>query len=139
KLRRMARLAHFLASEPPMRSPRAAALFVVVALCCPARAGVVINEIFYHAPDDVDDLQFIELHNTADQAVDIGGWKFTRGVRHTFPAGTKIEANGYLVVCKSRERFKKVYGSDAAGEFKGSLNHRGELIELVDAAGKKVE
>src|SRR5207237_5274262 len=88
---------------------------------------------------DVDDLQFIELHNPGDQPVDLGGWKITKGVRHTFPAGTKIEANGYLVVCRSKERFKKVYGFDAAGQFSGSLSHRGEEVELADAAGKKVE
>ena len=27
-------------------------------------AQVVINEILYHAPDDLDDLQYVELHNT---------------------------------------------------------------------------
>jgi len=33
---------------------------VLAVLCGPAQADVVINEIFYHAPDDIDDLQFIE-------------------------------------------------------------------------------
>src|SRR5262245_40778317 len=106
-----------------MRTTRAATLLVALVVCCPARADVVINEVFYHAPDDLDDLQFVELHNTGDKAVDLTGWKFTRGVQYTFPANTGIEANGYLVVCKSRERFKKVYGFDAAGPFEGSLSH----------------
>lgn len=31
------------------------------------RAGVVINEVFYNAPDDPDDLQWIELHDPPDR------------------------------------------------------------------------
>src|SRR5690242_13473047 len=41
---------------------RATALVLALALACPAaaRAGVVINEVLYHAPDSLDRLQFIE-------------------------------------------------------------------------------
>ena len=47
-----------------MRCTRVAVVLVFFAVASgPVRADVVINEIFYHAPDDVDDLQFIELHN----------------------------------------------------------------------------
>ena len=53
-----------------------------------ARAEVVINEIFYNAPDDRDDMQWIELHNTAAQAVDLSGWTLDEGKSFTFPAGT---------------------------------------------------
>ena len=65
-----------------------------VTLAClplvPARAQVVINEIFYHAPDDLEDLQYLELHNTGDQPVDLSGWSFTKGVKHRFPDGARI-------------------------------------------------
>lgn len=102
------------------------------------RADVVVNEIMYHAPNDLDDLQFVELHNTGDKAVDLSGWQL-KGAKHTFPAGAKIEANGYLVVCKSQKEFKRAYGFDAAGEFKGALSHGGEVVELLDATGKKLD
>jgi hypothetical protein len=117
----------------------AAPLLVLVVACCCARADVVLNEIFYHAPDELDDLQFIELHNTGDQAVDLAGWKFTRGVKYEFPAGTMITANGYVVVCKDLKKFKKSYGFDAAGQYEGSLNHDSGSIDLVDASGKKID
>jgi len=71
----------------------------------PASAAVVINEILYHAPDDLDDLQFIELHNTGAAEVELSGWKLGREVNYEFPRGTKIAANGYLVVCKSLPLF----------------------------------
>jgi hypothetical protein len=119
---------------------RASAVMLALAAACgPARAGVVLNEIFYHAPDDLHAVQFIELHNTSDKAVPLGGWKFTRGVRYEFPAGASIAANGYLVVCKDLQAFKKYYGFDAAGQFEGSLSHKGEHLELVDAGGKRVD
>ncbi len=123
-----------------MSSVRAAALlFVLVLACRPTPAAVVINEVLYHAPDDLDDLQFIELHNTGDTAVDLAGWKLTRGVRYEFPRNAKIEANGYLVVCKNLRLFKRYYGFDAAGQFEGSLRHSRDHIELINAKGGKVD
>jgi hypothetical protein len=109
------------------------------AVCSPAPAAVVLNEILYHAPDDLDDLQFIELHNTGATAVDLSGWKLDKIVRYEFPRGTKIVANGYLVICKDRRWFKRQYGFDAAGQFEGTLDHGRGHIELVSAGGGKVD
>ena len=52
-----------------MSHARAAALLLALALACPpAQAGVVINEVLYHAPEH-SDVQFIELHNPTDKPV----------------------------------------------------------------------
>src|SRR5262245_49043770 len=112
----------------PLRFLTAVSALVVAANV--ARAGVVITEIFYHAPDDLDDLQFVELHNPGDAPVDLGGWKLAKGIKYQFPAGTTIAANGYLVVCKKLTEFKSHYGFDAAGQFTGSLGRSGDTIEL---------
>src|SRR5207248_6147116 len=100
-----------------------AAVALLAAAAGPARAGVVINEILYHAPDDLDELQFVELHNPGDKAVDLAGWKLARAVRYEFPAGTSLAPGGYLVVCKDPKEFRRFYGSDAAGRCDGSLPH----------------
>src|SRR4029453_13672468 len=100
--------------------------------CAGARGGVVINEVMYNAPDDLDDLQFVELHNTSDKAVDLAGWKLAKGAKYPFPAGAKNEAGGYLVLCKNLKVFKTHYGFDAAGEFKGTLGRDSETLELLD-------
>src|SRR3954451_19160280 len=98
--------------ESPMWFTRVtASLFVLIAIA-PVRADVVINEIFYHAPDDLENLQFIELHNTGNQAVDLAGWKLAKAVKFTFPAKTTLEANGYIVLCKDLKEFKSQYGFD---------------------------
>src|SRR4051812_28057082 len=108
---------------------RVAALLFLLCIAMPARADVVINEILYHAPDDLDNLQFIELHNTGNTPVALAGWRLTKGVKYQFPAGATIAASGYLVVCKDLKEFKKHYDFDAAGQFEGSLSHGSDSIE----------
>jgi hypothetical protein len=118
--------------------PAGVAVLVALAVAAPAPAAVVINEIMYHPPEDRDDLQFVELHNTADQPAAVGGWQL-RGVKFTLPAGTTIPAGGFLVVAKDPAALKKHYGVEAVGPFPGVLDHGSERVELVDAAGKKVD
>jgi hypothetical protein len=108
-------------------------------LIAPVRAGVVINEIFYHAPNDLDDLEYIELHNPDAQAVDLSGWQFNRGIHYQFPPNTKIEANGYLVLAQNAERFQEFYGFLPSGVFTGVLANSGERVDLVDARGRTVD
>jgi hypothetical protein len=114
-------------------------LSALVLACGPVRAAVVLNEVMYHAPNDLDDLQYVELHNTGAEVVDLAGWKFARGVRYAFAAGAKIEAGGYLVVCKNLKQFRDIYGFDGLGPFEGSLSHSGETIELAGAKGEKID
>ena len=115
-------------------------LFLLLALLpAAAHARVVINEVFYHAPDDIEDLEYLELHNSGDQAVDLGGWAFTRGMKFKFQPGTRIEAKGFLVLCRNRERFKEYYDAPIAGVFDRPLSNKGERVELSDASGKVVD
>jgi hypothetical protein len=104
-----------------------------------AGARVIINEIMYHAPDDLDDLQFVELYNTSDHDIDLGGWSFTKGIKFKFPAGQRIGSKGYLVLCRSAERFKEFYQVPVAGVFSSSLSHKGENVELTDASGQEAD
>ena len=105
----------------------------------PATAGVVINEIFYHAPNETEDSDYLELYNPDDRPVDLSGWKFTKGIHYEFPSGTRLEAKGFLVLCRSLERFKENYGFSASGAFLEALSRKGERIELRNARGKKVD
>jgi hypothetical protein len=119
---------------------RPVAALIVLALLAPAtRADVVINEVFYHAPDDLNNLQFIELYNTGPAAVDLGGWKLAKAVSYQFPAKRTIEPGGFVVLCKDLKEFRNHYGFDAAGEFHGSLSHSSDHIDLINAKGKKID
>lgn len=104
-----------------------------------ALASVVINEVFYNAPDDLDDLQWVELHNPAGRPADVSGWTLDDGRVYTFPADTAIGPNGYLVVALSPERFVQFYQGPVLGPLKRALQRDGEKIELKDAAGNVVD
>src|SRR5437868_2502430 len=97
---------------------------LVVGMNC--QAQVVINEIFYHAPDDLTDLQWVELYNTSDKPVNLAGWRLTKAVKFEFKPGTELAPNGYAVVCKDKKLFQESYQSTVAGEFTRSFKHNGE-------------
>src|SRR5688572_23568209 len=90
---------------------------VAAVLCCSLQARVVINEISYHPPNDNDSLEFIELHNTGDAAVDLRGWRFTKGIKYEFTSKTEIAGKGFLVLARDKAAFKKNYGTEPADVF----------------------
>ena len=100
--------------------------------------SVVINEVFYHAPDELD-LEYVELFNTGDEAVNLSGWKLADGIKFEFPAGTLIKSGGYLVVARKKDLLKEFYQVDAIGEYRKSLSNNGETIKLLNKDGRLVE
>jgi hypothetical protein len=105
----------------------------------PVFSGVVINEVFYHAPDDLSDLQWIELLNHSDQAADLSGWRLGKTIRFSFPKGTTIGPHGFLVLCKDRNQFQQFYSVAVAGEFESSFRKGEGHLELRDAANHLVD
>jgi hypothetical protein len=123
------------------RTVRALGLAILGPPLLGADTDVVINEIMYHPPFDLDELQYVELFNRGQDAVDLSRWTFTKGIGFVFPARTMLAAGGSLVVCRNRTVFAANYGRDiaVAGDFSGRLRHGGEKIELCNAAGKVVD
>ena len=116
----------------------AVALTVMLGALSSTRAEVVINEIFYAAPNDLD-LEYIELLNTGKSAVDLSGWTFEAGISYTFPQGAKIEGGDYLVLARSAALLREFYSVEAFAEFKGALANSGETITLKKSTGDVVE
>lgn len=111
---------------------------------------IVINEIHYNPDLAYQLVEFIELYNAGDEAVDLSGWYFSDGVSYTFPSGTSLAAGAYLVVTEDASvrtispttSVGAKYGTDTAriyGPFAGSLSNDGETIELRTANGVKVD
>ena len=96
---------------------------------------VVINEIHYDARNEASAEEFIELYNPGSTALDLSGWSLTDAVEFTFPAGTTIPANSYLVICEDPATLNSVYGVTALGPWIGGLRNTGEEIDLRDASG----
>jgi len=94
---------------------------------------VVINEIMYHPGNINFSGEWIELHNRTNSEVDISGWSFTRGISVTFPNGTTIAGNGFLVIARNPTGVEEHYGiSDVLGPFGGGLDNAAETLILRD-------
>ena len=106
-----------------------------------ASGRVVINEVMYHPPDDLDTLQFIELFNASESAANLSDWSFGKGVKFTFTSGTTLAPGAFLVVCRKRTDFAERYGAGVpvVGDFEGKLSHGGERLELLDAQKRIVD
>ncbi len=109
-------------------------------------AAPVINELMYHPvsslgnPEDVM-AEWLEIHNPDVQAVDVSGYRLTKGVAFTIPAATVIPAGGYLVIAADLGKFQAAYpGFSGAvlGPWVGSLASGGEQVQLDDALGNQV-
>jgi len=124
---------------PSLHAARWTAACVVVSLAALAHAQVVINEVFYNAPGDLDDLQWVELHNAGAQAVDLGGWSFSKGVKLTFKPGTRIEPGGHVVVARNAQRFAQFHDVPVVATFASKISRKGERIELSEPSGKVVD
>ena len=79
----------------------------------PPRLGTVImTEIMYNPPSGNQEEEYIELYNTTSVSINLGGrntvpWRFTNGIEYSFPSGTIIPANGYLIVARNPEAFAR--------------------------------
>ncbi|MCL5282837.1 MAG: lamin tail domain-containing protein, partial [Planctomycetes bacterium] len=108
-----------------------------------AESAVVINELHTNPDVKTELVEFIELYNAGTTEVDLSGWQFTEGVLYTFPAGTKLPADGYLIVARSPDGIRAKWNVGRAGlpdrvlfgPYAGGLENDGERIVLRDAAG----
>ena len=98
----------------------------------PSPAGqVVINEIMYNPL--VPNGQYVELYNTSTKfTFDLSGWQF-RGLSYTFPVGSLIRANSFLVLAANRPAFSGAYGATIPvfDTFGGTLQSNGQNLSLV--------
>lgn len=98
----------------------------------PDPGSVVINEVLAHSHTSAPD--WIELHNTTDELINIGGWFLSDNndddpnlMKYQIPMGTSIEPYGYIVFYEDDH-----FGNpSAAGVNKPfSLSEGGEAVYL---------
>lgn len=97
---------------------------------------IVINEIMYHPPTDLSADEFIEIYNKGPAPVNLGGWRFSRGVTYDFTSTQTIGAGEYRVIAKDRDNLIARYSLDPAivwGNYVGQLSNAGERVRLRDA------
>lgn len=111
-----------------------AAAFLTAAV----RAAPVINEIHFRPGSGYPEntaLEFIEVYNPDPGPVDMSGWQLTAGADFTFPAGSVIPVDGYIVVAANpaallaaKPGLTGIAGQWAAG---ARLSNNGERIRLA--------
>jgi hypothetical protein len=102
-------------------------------------SALMFNEVMY-APDGGDALEWIEFHNPMSIDVDVSKWEVQGGVTFTFPEGTFVGANDYLVVARDPVALANS-GVNAAmvGPYSGQLSNNGELLELFDRSERLMD
>jgi hypothetical protein len=92
---------------------------------------VVINEIMYNPA--VPGAQYVELYNSSPTITyDLSGWQL-QGVGYTFPAGSVIGPNSFLVLVSNRSAFSAAYGGTIPifDAWTGNLSTARETLFLV--------
>ena len=102
---------------------------------------VVINEIHYDADPKTDAVEFIELHNAGDAAMDLSAWYFSNGIQFVFPENTLLKPSDYLVVAENPTELRRKFKLNASvvlGPYANRLSN-GENVTLRDAGGRRVD
>ncbi len=106
----------------------------------PAALELTISEINYNSLGGQNPGDWIELFNYGTAPVDISGWTLRDDQDfhvYTFPSGTVISNNEYLVVCEDLVAFDSVHTtvSNRIGELGFSLSNSGDEIRLYNLQG----
>jgi len=106
----------------------------------PAEVGeIVITEIMYNPPEtDNDSLEYIEIYNNSDNAVNLLAYAFTSGVDYVFPDLT-LGNGDYMIIAKDSLAFTNLFGIISYQWVGGSLSNGGELLKLVNPVGITVD
>ena len=96
--------------------------------------SIIINEVLAH--QDIETGDWIELHNTTDTPIDIGGWFLsddeTQLKKYQISSGTTLPANGFVVFTQTNHFGD---GANDSGNLEGfGLSEYGETIYLSSGA-----
>lgn len=99
--------------------------------------SLVVSEVNYHSDNGLDSGDWIELHNTTAQPLNVSGWVFKDAVQtnsYTIPPNTTIPANGYLVLVENTFLFQQQHPTvtNFKGPFNFGLGNSGDQINIFD-------
>ena len=105
---------------------------------------IKLTEIMYN-PGDFgavagSELEFLEIKNTSPSlSLDISGLQISNGVEFTFPIGTILNPQSFLVLASNAAALtNKCPSISVFGEYEGALNNSGETIEFTTLEGEQI-
>ena len=105
---------------------------------------LVISKIHYHPEDwwavDGDRLEFIEITNNGEAAVDLTGVYFRElGIAYSFPVGSTMEPHQAILLCSDSLAFVDYYQIQPFGQYRRNLSNKSENLVLADAWGNVID
>ncbi|MCI0745467.1 MAG: lamin tail domain-containing protein [Verrucomicrobia subdivision 3 bacterium] len=91
------------------------------------RTGLAISEVMYH-PREIpgSSLEYIEIFNGQEYFEDLSGFHLDGDVHYTFPPGTILQSNAFLVVARDPAAIQNHYGiSGVLGPWRRQTNVMG--------------
>jgi len=106
---------------------------------------LVITKIMYHpatSPDfpEEDDLEFIEILNNGDQAINLTGIYFSgTGFVFQFPVNATLGPHLSLFLASNASVFQAKYGVAPFGQYTRHLSNKSENLVLADGFGNVID
>src|ERR1043166_6835521 len=104
-----------------------------------------INQMKFNPSSGNQGHEYIQVTNPNPVAVDISGWQLDGGVDFTFKPGTVVLPNNVIYVTPDLKAFrtrttapKTNQALFVVGNYQGTLDARGEIVRLLDDAGRVV-
>lgn len=104
---------------------------------------IIINEFNYNSADNLNPDDWVEFYNPSENSVNITGWCFKDSEDEhcfTFPQGTIIGPDSFLVLCRNDSLFQVVFPQvDHIGNFDFGLSGGGEAIRLYSRSNLLID
>ncbi|MEE9429604.1 MAG: lamin tail domain-containing protein [Melioribacteraceae bacterium] len=95
---------------------------------------IIVSEVLYKSHNDK---QFIELYNADIKNIDLTNFSISGSISFTFPAGTTIQKNEYLIVARNKDVFSD-QGYKVFQWQNDNLNNSGD-IKIVSNKGTTID
>ncbi len=100
--------------------------------------SIVINEINYNSSETEDAGDWIELYNPSSNIIDLTDWIFTDSnldEGYTFPQGTTVGGNDFLIVARDIFKFEIQYPDveNIIGNIDFGLSNEGENLRIFNS------
>lgn len=101
-----------------------------------------VTELHYNPLDQGliggKEYEFIELKNTGYTPLNLSGIKFNAGITYTFPEGTTLAPQSFVVVASNTTAFTQLYKFTTPHQYAGSLSNAGETITLTSSTNEVI-
>ena len=108
----------------------------------PASAdNLVISEIFYNPPGQLETSEYIELLNIGAEPISLAGVVFSRGITFAFSNDAVLAPGERLLLVADLGGFENAFGMDlpVAGTYTGQLDNSGEDLLLNASNGDSIQ